>query len=208
VSQSIPIKSHLLRIYCAIAARLLPNRFAIAVQSHHNRYLIADLPLRNRCAIAYFQSCPNRFRSLLRIYCAFTARLLRNRFAIAVQSHHNRYLIAVLPLRNCAHSILIKLQSPRNNLHQMITTHLNSLHLTLPQRLTLCYNRYNRYTNPQICDYLFELSQKFNQFYEKCPVMKAGSPELQLSRTKMCELTAGMLALCLKLLNIETVESL
>ena len=43
----------------------------------------------------------------------------------------------------------------------------------------------------QLCEYLFELSQKFNQFYEKCPVLKAESRELRQSRTALCALTAG-----------------
>lgn len=43
----------------------------------------------------------------------------------------------------------------------------------------------------KLCDYLFELSQKFNQFYEKCPVVKASTKELQLSRTALCTVTSG-----------------
>ena len=43
----------------------------------------------------------------------------------------------------------------------------------------------------QLCEYLFELSQRFNQFYEKCPVLKAETLELQQSRTALCSLTAG-----------------
>ncbi|KAJ1433816.1 tRNA synthetases class I (R)-domain-containing protein, partial [Ochromonadaceae sp. CCMP2298] len=43
----------------------------------------------------------------------------------------------------------------------------------------------------KMCDYIFELSQKFNQFYEHCPVIKADSPQLQVSRAALCALTAG-----------------
>lgn len=45
----------------------------------------------------------------------------------------------------------------------------------------------------KLCDYLFDLSQKFNQFYEKCPVVKAPTKELQLSRTALCTVTSGIL---------------
>jgi hypothetical protein len=31
----------------------------------------------------------------------------------------------------------------------------------------------------KLCEYLFELSQKFNQFYERCPVLKAETVELR-----------------------------
>jgi arginyl-tRNA synthetase len=63
-------------------------------------------------------------------------------------------------------------------------------------------------TDQQLCEYLFELSQRFNQFYEKCPVLKAESPELQRSRAALCSLTADTLKLSLGLLGIRTVEKL
>jgi len=60
----------------------------------------------------------------------------------------------------------------------------------------------------KLCDYIFELSQKFNQFYENCPVLKADTPELQTSRTALCILTSDTLKLSLDLLGIETVDKL
>ena len=72
--------------------------------------------------------------------------------------------------------------------------------------LTLSYP-HSRYTN-KLCEYLFDLSQKFNQFYEKCPVIKAESMDVQRSRTILCSQTADTLALGLKLLGIKTVERL
>jgi arginyl-tRNA synthetase len=45
----------------------------------------------------------------------------------------------------------------------------------------------------QICDYLFELSQKFNQFYEHCPVLKADNEETRRDRAALCTLTSGTL---------------
>eukprot|EP00607_Mallomonas_marina_P010406 CAMPEP_0182422034 /NCGR_PEP_ID=MMETSP1167-20130531/7613_1 /TAXON_ID=2988 /ORGANISM="Mallomonas Sp, Strain CCMP3275" /LENGTH=541 /DNA_ID=CAMNT_0024599737 /DNA_START=404 /DNA_END=2025 /DNA_ORIENTATION=- len=56
----------------------------------------------------------------------------------------------------------------------------------------------------KICEYLFDLSQKFNQFYEQCPVLRAETKELQRSRTALCSITADTLSVCLGLLGIRT----
>lgn len=60
----------------------------------------------------------------------------------------------------------------------------------------------------KICDYLFETSQKFNQFYENCSVNQAESAELKASRLTLCVATAGTLRLLLNLLGIPVVERL
>ncbi|GAX20090.1 arginyl-tRNA synthetase [Fistulifera solaris] len=60
----------------------------------------------------------------------------------------------------------------------------------------------------KICDYLFETSQKFNQFYEHCSVNQAETLELKASRLTLCVATAGTLRLLLNLLGIEVVERL
>ena len=60
----------------------------------------------------------------------------------------------------------------------------------------------------KICDYLFETSQKFNQFYENCSVNKAETPELKASRLSLCTATARTIKLLLTLLGIDTVERL
>ncbi|OCR01799.1 arginine--tRNA ligase [Oscillatoriales cyanobacterium USR001] len=57
----------------------------------------------------------------------------------------------------------------------------------------------------RICQYLFELSQKFNQFFEQCPVLKSEEP-LRTSRLVLCDLTARTLRLGLGLLGIEVLE--
>jgi len=57
----------------------------------------------------------------------------------------------------------------------------------------------------RICQYLFELSQKFNQFFEQCPVLKAEEP-LRTSRLVLCDLTARTLKLGLELLGIKVLE--
>ncbi|MEB3294188.1 MAG: arginine--tRNA ligase [Synechococcales bacterium] len=57
----------------------------------------------------------------------------------------------------------------------------------------------------RLCQYLFELSQKFNSFYDACPVLKAEEP-LKTSRLVLCDLTARSLKLGLSLLGISVLE--
>lgn len=57
----------------------------------------------------------------------------------------------------------------------------------------------------RLCQYLFELSQKFNQFFEQCPVLQAEEPQ-RSSRLALCDLTARTLKLGLSLLGISVLE--
>ncbi len=57
----------------------------------------------------------------------------------------------------------------------------------------------------RICEFIFELAQKFNQFYESCPVLNAGEEE-RTSRLILCHLTARAIRLGLCLLGIPLVE--
>jgi arginyl-tRNA synthetase len=57
----------------------------------------------------------------------------------------------------------------------------------------------------RLCQYLFELSQTFNQFYDRCPVLSAQEP-FRTSRLALCDLTARTLKLGLHLLGIATLE--
>ncbi|PNW33643.1 UNVERIFIED_CONTAM: arginine--tRNA ligase [Euhalothece sp. KZN 001] len=57
----------------------------------------------------------------------------------------------------------------------------------------------------RLCLYLFELSQKFNQFYDRCPVLQAEEPK-RTSRLMLADLTARTLKLGLNLLGIEVLE--
>ncbi|AFY64716.1 arginine--tRNA ligase [Geitlerinema sp. PCC 7407] len=57
----------------------------------------------------------------------------------------------------------------------------------------------------RLCQYLFELSQKFNQFYDRCPVLQADEPQ-RTSRLALCDLTARTLKLGLSLLGIPVLE--
>ncbi|MGB3533367.1 MAG: arginine--tRNA ligase [Microcoleaceae cyanobacterium] len=57
----------------------------------------------------------------------------------------------------------------------------------------------------RLCQYLFELSQKFNQFYEQCPVLNSVEPQ-RTSRLELSDLTAQTLKLGLSLLGISVLE--
>jgi arginyl-tRNA synthetase len=57
----------------------------------------------------------------------------------------------------------------------------------------------------RLCQYLFELSQKFNQFYDRCPVLQAEEPQ-RTSRLVLCDITARTLKLGLSLLGITTLD--
>ena len=58
----------------------------------------------------------------------------------------------------------------------------------------------------RLCQYLFELSQKFNTFYDACPVLKAEDEVTKSSRLMLCDLTARSVKLGLNLLGIEVLE--
>ena len=57
----------------------------------------------------------------------------------------------------------------------------------------------------RLCQYLFELSQKFNQFYDRCSVLQAEEPQ-RTSRLILCDLTARTIKLGLSLLGIHVLE--
>lgn len=60
----------------------------------------------------------------------------------------------------------------------------------------------------RLCEYLFQLSQKFNQFYDRdrgVPVLNAEEPQ-RTSRLVLCHLTARTLKLGLSLLGIPVLE--
>src|SRR5262249_40506478 len=54
--------------------------------------------------------------------------------------------------------------------------------------------------------YLFDLASRYSEFFENCPVLKAETGELRVSRLQLCDLTARTLQRGLNLLGIETVE--
>lgn len=57
-----------------------------------------------------------------------------------------------------------------------------------------------------LTDYLFELANRFSQFFEECPVLKAESAERRDSRLALCDLTARTLQFGLGLLGIAVAD--
>jgi arginyl-tRNA synthetase len=54
--------------------------------------------------------------------------------------------------------------------------------------------------------YLFELASRYSDFFENCPVLRAETDELRMSRLRLCDLTARTIQLGLNLLGIQVVE--
>lgn len=54
--------------------------------------------------------------------------------------------------------------------------------------------------------YLFELASRYSDFFENCPVLRAETEELRMSRLRLCDLTARTIERGLNLLGIEVVE--
>jgi arginyl-tRNA synthetase len=112
--------------------------------------------------------------------------------------------------RKAIESLSIDSSSSQNNLNQL--SFLKAEEMILAKHLlrwdeVLYEVARDLYPN-KLCEYLFELSQKFNQFYETCPVIKAESAEQQVSRTALCTVTADVLRLSLGLLGIQVVDKL
>jgi arginyl-tRNA synthetase len=59
-----------------------------------------------------------------------------------------------------------------------------------------------------LASYLFDMTQVFFQFFEQCPVLKAGDPELRGSRLQFCDLMGRTLEKGLSLLGIEVLEQM
>ncbi|PSP19311.1 MAG: arginine--tRNA ligase [Cyanobacteria bacterium QS_8_64_29] len=57
----------------------------------------------------------------------------------------------------------------------------------------------------RLCQYLYELSQRFNQFYDRCPVLQAPEPA-HTTRLALADLSARTLKLGLSLLGIPVLE--
>ncbi len=57
----------------------------------------------------------------------------------------------------------------------------------------------------RLCNYLFELCQNFNRFYDQVPILK-GKMNTKISRLALCALTEKTLKLSLELLGIESLE--
>ncbi len=66
----------------------------------------------------------------------------------------------------------------------------------------------DEYKPSQITTYLWDLAKTYSSFFQKCPVLKAETPELRQSRFVLCDVTARVLQKSLELLGIRTVEEM
>lgn len=57
-----------------------------------------------------------------------------------------------------------------------------------------------------LCDYAFDLAQKFSRFYQACPVLAEDDPERRTLRLQLCDLTRQNLWTILHLLGIDAPE--
>ena len=62
------------------------------------------------------------------------------------------------------------------------------------------------YKPNHLTSYLFDLAQRFAEFFEQCPVLKADDEATKASRLLLCDLVARTLEKGLGLLGIRTVE--
>ncbi|MGH9016550.1 MAG: arginine--tRNA ligase [Acidimicrobiales bacterium] len=60
----------------------------------------------------------------------------------------------------------------------------------------------------RLCTYLFDLAATFTAFYEHCPVLKAPTDDMRLSRLGLSDLTARVLAQGLELLGISAPDQM
>ncbi|MGW2524326.1 arginine--tRNA ligase [Streptomyces sp. NPDC001617] len=64
------------------------------------------------------------------------------------------------------------------------------------------------YAPHKLAAYLYQLASLYTSFYDKCPVLKAETPEQVENRLFLCDLTAGTLHRGMALLGIRTPERL
>ena len=64
----------------------------------------------------------------------------------------------------------------------------------------------SEYQPSAITAYLWDLAKAYSVFNVNCHVLRAETDALKQSRLLLCDLTARVLQLCLRLLGINTVE--
>lgn len=94
---------------------------------------------------------------------------------------------------------------------------ISNIKLSAPEEITLAKHLLNfgltleavadEYRPNFLCNYLYELADKFTSFYEKCPVLKSEGV-MRESRLLLCDLTAKVLKQGLDALGIETLDQM
>ena len=64
------------------------------------------------------------------------------------------------------------------------------------------------YKPNMLTSYLFELTQTFFEFYEKCPILEAETPTLGVSRLQLCDMASRTVQTGLNLLGIAVVDQM
>ena len=59
-----------------------------------------------------------------------------------------------------------------------------------------------------LCNYLFEMTQTFFQFYDQCSVKDAKTEDLRASRLQLCDLMARTIETGLSLLGIGVLDQM
>ncbi len=88
-----------------------------------------------------------------------------------------------------------------DEVERKIFLQLNLLNIAIDQA-------YNMRMPHILCDYLYELTQNFNTFYQKCQIAKEPDEEKKTSRIILIKLVKRQIELLCNLLAIDTVESM
>ncbi len=77
------------------------------------------------------------------------------------------------------------------------------LAITLSKFEEYIHRAYDKLSPNILCDYAFDLAQKFSRFYQECPVMKDCDDATKLSRLKLSALTLQQLEIISNLLGLQ-----
>ncbi|KES07901.1 arginine--tRNA ligase [Streptomyces toyocaensis] len=107
-------------------------------------------------------------------------------------------------------SILRKVGDVRPSAHPELDLHPaeRALGLHLDAFGDTVFDAAAEYAPHKLAAYLYQLASLYTSFYDKCPVLKADSPEQVANRLFLCDLTARTLHQGMALLGIRTPERL
>lgn len=81
-----------------------------------------------------------------------------------------------------------------------------SLTLRLLQFDAAVWDAIDKFSPHRLCTYLFDLATDFTAFYEHCPVLRAESDDVRMSRLFLCDSTARVMNVGLSVLGIRSPE--
>jgi arginyl-tRNA synthetase len=80
------------------------------------------------------------------------------------------------------------------------------LGITLSKFEAAMHRAYEKLSPNVLCDYAFDLAQKFSRFYQECPIMKDCNDATKLSRLKLSALTLQQIEIIAGLLGLKLPE--